>query len=241
MALKAVVDSLDDIPEGIRGEYEEVDGKFRLTVEGVDSLVDNSAMKTALEKERAKGKLVDAIRKEFPTATDEEIRELLKKAKAAAKSGKDGEPPDTEKIVAKLRKEIDEEYAPIKEENSKLTTKLRKILLDDQVRKAALEGGVIPEEVDDVLELTRKHFDLDDKDRVVVLDEDGDPSSVSLKKYFTDTYKKLKPRYYKAPDASGSDASGRRVTGKADEGADISKLSASERLAEHRRRNNKKI
>ncbi|MGH9884381.1 MAG: hypothetical protein ACREBE_02560, partial [bacterium] len=77
MALKAVVDSLDEIPEGIRGEYEEVDGKFRLTVDGADALVDNSGLKQALEKERNKSKLVDAIRKEFPNATDDEIRERV--------------------------------------------------------------------------------------------------------------------------------------------------------------------
>lgn len=240
MALKAMVDSLDEIPEAVRGEYEEVDGKFRLSVEGVDSLVDNSGIKQALEKERAKGKLVDAIRKEFPAASDDDIRELVKKAKGL-KKGEGGEPLDNEKLVLKLRKEIDDEYAPIKSENEQLKGELRTIRLDDQVRKAALEAGIISEDIEDVLTLTRANFDLDAKNRVVVLDEDGDPSTVTLQKFFTDVFKKRKPKFYKAPDVEGGNAGGgRRPSGGKTDAADLSKLSATERLAEHRRRQAKK-
>src|SRR4051812_37309409 len=97
MALKAMIDKLDSVAEGIRGEYEEITegdhaGKFRLSVEDADSLVDNSGLKTALERERGNGKLAAAIKKEFPGLTDEEIRELVKKAKGLkAKKGKDDE------------------------------------------------------------------------------------------------------------------------------------------------------
>lgn len=244
MALKAILDSLDGLSDAVKGEYEEFDAddagtkKFRLSVEGADSLVDNSGIKNALEKERTKARLVDAIRKEFPGATDDEIRELVKKAKEMkGKGGKgDGEQPDTEKLVAKLRKEIDEEYAPIKLENETLKSKVRRVLLDDQVRKEAVDAGIIGDDIEDVLELTRKHFDLDEKDRVIVLDEDGDPSSVTLKKFFTDVFKKRKPKFYKAPEASGGDATGTRKPSKTSESDDLAKLPPGQRLAEFRRR-----
>lgn len=54
MALKAILDTLDDAPEAVRSEYEERDGKFYLSVEPVGgyALEDVTGLKTALGKER---------------------------------------------------------------------------------------------------------------------------------------------------------------------------------------------
>jgi hypothetical protein len=49
MPLNLVVDSLDSVPEALRGEYAEKDGKFHLNVEGLE---DTGGLKKALESER---------------------------------------------------------------------------------------------------------------------------------------------------------------------------------------------
>lgn len=56
MALALVVDSLDSVPEALRGEYAEKDGKFHLNVEGLE---DTSGLKSALQKERDARKALD--------------------------------------------------------------------------------------------------------------------------------------------------------------------------------------
>lgn len=239
--LKAVVDSLDQVEEAHRGFYEEADGKFRLNVEGADALVDTSGLKSALEAERKKGKLADAIRKEFPSASEDEIRKLIKKAKETV--GRSEDPDDQAKLSAKIRKQVEDElaekYGPVEQENTALKAKLHSHLVDGQVRQAALKAGIFPEDVEDVLVLTRQRFRLNQKDQVEVLDKDGDPSGMSLDKFFSEAFKKEKPRYYKAPDASGgADPNGtpRRPTGKTTENDDLSKLPPADRLTEARRR-----
>src|ERR1051326_2181034 len=54
MALKAILDSLDSVPEGLREHYKKHDdGKYRLDAEGVE---DVGGLKSALEKERTESK-----------------------------------------------------------------------------------------------------------------------------------------------------------------------------------------
>lgn len=55
MALKAILDSLDGLPDAVKSEYKEQDGKFVLDVTPVDGLAleNTKGLKTALEKERS--------------------------------------------------------------------------------------------------------------------------------------------------------------------------------------------
>lgn len=52
MALKFIIDTLEEIDERLRGEYEEKDGKFHLKVDGLPAPEDVSGLKSALQKER---------------------------------------------------------------------------------------------------------------------------------------------------------------------------------------------
>lgn len=241
MALKAILDSLDGLSDGIKTEYEEFDDdgttRYRLSVDEVDRLVDNSGIKGALEKERLKGRLVDAIRKDFPKATDDEIRDAVKKA-LKTKDKPEGE-TDVEKVTRlekKIREELDAEYSPIKKELDELKSKGKATSKEKQLREAAKAANVIDDDLDDVIALTRDQFDLDEKGKAYHLDADGDPSSISIEKFYADTFKKKRPKFYKAPDKSGGDAPGARKPSKTTETDDLSKLPPTERMAEHRRR-----
>jgi hypothetical protein len=63
MALKYEVTSLDGVPEPIRGEYVEADGKFRLNVSGLD---DTRALKAAHERVKAELREHKSLFKEHP-------------------------------------------------------------------------------------------------------------------------------------------------------------------------------
>ena len=49
MGLKAILETLDEVPEALRAFYVERDGKFVLDADGVE---DVTGLKSALEKER---------------------------------------------------------------------------------------------------------------------------------------------------------------------------------------------
>ncbi|WP_332719257.1 hypothetical protein [Pelagibacterium mangrovi] len=50
MALKTILDTLDDVPEVLHAEYKEVDGKFVLDLEGIDAYPTVVNLKTAHER-----------------------------------------------------------------------------------------------------------------------------------------------------------------------------------------------
>lgn len=224
MALKALVEKIEDVAEAFRVEYEEIEdgdnaGKFRLKVEDAESLVDVRGLKGALQKANKKARLVDAIRKQFPDATDEEIADLAKQLKELKDKGGSGDDDDADpakgkdvekeiqRRLTKAKQEAEQREAELKKQLEETNGRLRKTLLDDQIRKLALEAGVFPEDIDDVVELTRgKRLDLNDEGKLFVKDKDGDPASATPEKFFKEEYKKEKPRFYKATDASGSDA-----------------------------------
>src|SRR6185503_12878635 len=188
MALKAIVDTLEELPEALRGEYEEHEGKYRLTVDNVEPLASSlkkNADQLLKEKKTLKEKL-DAL-KPF------EGMDLKRVQKALAlledddsddpeqnKDKKKGDRSEFEKLKAKLVADHTKVLGEKDSEITRLNTELRKYTLDLKVKEAALKAGIRPERVDYVLRITGERFDLDDKGNPVVLDTDGDPTSMAL-------------------------------------------------------------
>jgi hypothetical protein len=81
MALKAVVEKLDDAPEAVRSFYQEKDGKFVLGVEeaGGFSLEDVSGLKSALHKERGSREQFEREVGRFKDIDPDKAREALAK------------------------------------------------------------------------------------------------------------------------------------------------------------------
>ncbi|MHB1065597.1 MAG: hypothetical protein ACYC1Z_14095 [Georgenia sp.] len=229
MALKAVLESLDGVPDALHGEYthDEVTGHYRLNVEDADALVDVSGLKSALKKERDNSKALAAWRKAFPDKTPDEIAELIATAGTGTPPAKTAE--DTEKLREKWRADIAAEYAPKLSALEAAQKELRTLKLTDKVRAAAIEGGVDPKRIEDALRLNADAFDLDDQGRVVVLDEDGDPSAITPEKYWAEKEKVRRPYLYAGTGASGSGAPVDKKGGGA-AAQDLSKLPPEDRL-----------
>ena len=191
MALKTVVDSMDDVPEALQAEYVEQDGKFVLRIDGIDDHPAVVNLKTAHERTKTKNKALtdeltaaksrlEGLPEDFDAETYEELR--------TAAEGK--EPPKTDEQVARVREQLERkhqaELAKERAERERLDGLLRKRTVDDALGQSLMEASV------DQKFLAASKALL--KDRVKVTDEDGDYVAVvetdmgpmPLKKYVAD-------------------------------------------------------
>lgn len=175
--LKAELDSLDGLDDSLKGLYVEQDGKFRLDAEGVD----NSGLKSALEKERKAARDAENRRKDlearFKDIDPERYAELLKKAEdeeASKGTMEERVSRATEKALAQSRKEI-EAAKKDAEDARKQASAFKGRVLDDALRQAAAKAGLHQHAIDDALFRGRAMFTLDENGYAVQLDADGSP------------------------------------------------------------------
>src|SRR5687768_11237776 len=119
MALKLILDSLEEADDAVKGLYVEKDGKFHLDVTGIE---DTSGLKSALQKEREAARQERQRAKEledrFKDIDPDRVRDMM------AKLDKDGEASliaagkidevvskRSEKLRAELMKQIEEATA----------------------------------------------------------------------------------------------------------------------------------
>lgn len=211
MGLKAVVESLDAIPEAQRGAYAKGDdGKFHLDIDGVDEHPAVQGLKTSQSRAITESKTLKKKLEAFGDADPERVAKALKALEEAEASGTDAEKAKARVDVDKLRQKLEAEAATkvtaAEQRATTAETKIRNMVIDTRVRSAALKAGVLADDLDDVVTLTRARFDLDDTEKVVVLDADGEPSMMSVEKFFAEEFKKAKPKFYAGSGASGSGA-----------------------------------
>lgn len=178
MALKAVLQNLDGVPEGLRGEYKEQDGKFYLDIEGIDDHHGVGALKRAkdYEKENARKAREDftRINSELETARNE-LEDLRK----------NGIPKgDVERLEQSYKDKYSSKEKELNDKISALTSSLEKHLLDSQAVKLATELAAKPEYVELLLPHIRNRMKLEsgegDEQVVRILDKDGKPSALNL-------------------------------------------------------------
>ncbi len=205
--LKAKVAKLDEVPEAFRGAYVEKDGSHVLDAEKLEAIEwdDKEELAGALENERKERKRLKGEVDKFAGLDPERARLAQKKlddleAKELMDKG------EFDRLLKKRSDEYGEKETAFQQQLEKLTGELTRFKLTDKVRAAALAAGVIPEDIEDVLTLTSPRFKLGDKDQIVVLDKDGDESTLTLEKYFGEEFKTQRPKFYTASGAGGSGA-----------------------------------
>lgn len=197
MALVREVDRLDDVPDWARAGYKQVGEKWvNEDVEDVSGLKNTAA---ARKKERDD---LDTQLKAYKAlgVPAEQLAEIVKKAK-----GEGGTDDDVEK---RIQKRIDafkaEHLDPAVKERDALKAENRKLKLTDKVRADFLAAGGLEDEADDVVRLTDGRFDLGEKGKILVLDDEGDATGQSPKEWFEKVYKKSKPARFKGQAGGGS-------------------------------------
>lgn len=204
MPLKAKLtkEEFEELPEATR-EYYKANGEgYLLDAEGVE---DVSGLKSALQKERDERAAAKKALEAFKDIDPEKYQQLLSDAEQREhdnlkKSGK------YEELKAKLTESHNAEKAKLQAEIDKREARIRKFVLEDQVRSEAIKAGVVKDLIDDVVVVTGSRFKLDDNEKIQVLDKDGSEMGITVESFFTDVFKEQRPHYYAASGAGGSGA-----------------------------------
>lgn len=229
MALKAVVEKLDDVQEEHRSLYIERGGKYELAVEiggveGVKSFTDFSKLQGALVKERADHK---AIKDKFANFGDKDPAEVLAQLDRiaeleAAAGGKLDEAKLGELVEGRLKGRI----APIERERDGYKAKLNELeglvaqlkgkevtrTIHDNVRDAVSKSqGFQSTALDDVLLLADRIFEIDEAGNVVTRDNVGTTPGVQASVWLTEMQTK-RPHWW-GPSVGGGSGGGRTTGG----------------------------
>jgi len=212
-----VVDSLDSVDEAIRGAYVENEGKFNLDP---DKYAEVKAQGLKSKNKELLGKLSKAneTAKRFEKIADFEDDDLTEFQ--TWRENKDKQPPPddkaskgSEELQAQFEKALGKEKSKYAAELAtrdsridELTRENKHFKLTVPLRDIAVKAGVIADDLDLVLLDTAKRFTLNEDDKIVVLDEDGDPTDITPQKFFETLYREQRPKFYAASGAAGSGA-----------------------------------
>lgn len=176
MGLKFVIDSLDDVEEGVRGLYSKhTDGKYYLEVEG-------AVAKTKVDEFRENNiqlkQQIEELTDKYGNIDVEKYQDLMDKA--AMDDGKKRITMEkVDEIVnertRKMKEEYDNQINQLSQTNQGLTGQLDNLLIDGNVRNAAMEAKVKNAALEDVVLRAKQTFKVvegkavahDDKGNVV--------------------------------------------------------------------------
>lgn len=199
MALKAILDNLDNVPEALKGEYVEKNGKFELQVEGMKTQADVDRVAEALRKEKND---FTAFKSQFAPLAGKKVEDIvaaldrIPELEEAAK-GK----IDDEKLNGMVETRIKARIAPLERENNNLKTQVAekdKVIgefqgkeknrtIQDAVRKAGVAAKILPSAMEDALILAERHFDVEEgTGRVVTKEGIGVTPGLEPSSWFTD-------------------------------------------------------
>ena len=173
MALKFTVDDLESVPESVRDQYVEDNGKFRLALDGYE---DPAGLKSALEKERKAAREASKQAKAWESLgkTPEEISELLEAQKQAEqeKARKEG---NIEKIKEAMLKDHEKELAKYKSTTETLRAQLEHQMVHSAAVQAIAAAKGIPALLLPHVKAAVKVLEEDGQLVTRVVDESGNP------------------------------------------------------------------
>lgn len=241
MALKLVVEKIEDVAEASRALYVEKDGKFHLDVEGLD---DTTGLKNALKAERDAAKEAKRIAKEmeerYAGIDPAKVREMMSKLDqdgeaALIAAGKIDEviAKRTQKFQTESQRRIDEAIATAKAADGR-AKKFEQRVLDNHIRQAATKAGLHQHAIEDALFRARSMFSLSEDGDAIQLGSDGAPVLGKDGKTpfnpgeWLESMKETAPHWFPAGN-SGGGGSGNKGSG--GNGKDLSHLPPAARMA----------
>lgn len=176
MALKAVLDKLDGLPEDVKKEYKQgEDGKFVLDVDGVDNLPSIGPLKRAKDHEVAARKTAETKLKETTdalTALQEERDNLLRGAIPKA---------DVEKLEGSYKTKLAAREKELSTQIDQLTGQLNETLVDSVAKGMAAKVSKSPElMLPHIKGRLKMEIGTDGKAVTKVLDAEGKPSALTV-------------------------------------------------------------
>ena len=204
MALKAILESLDGLPDAVKSEYKKGDdGKFHLDVEGIDDHPGVGALKRAKDYEKSErqkvAKQLSDLQAQLDALTDERDG-LLKGA-----IPKD----DVDKLEGSWKQKLATREKELSDQINGLTNHLNTMLVDNVAHGLASKISKSPELMLPHIKSRLKAEFVDGKPTTRVLDKDGNVSALTV----SDLEKELFTNPTFAPIIIGSKASGSGAEG----------------------------
>jgi len=172
MALQAVVQQIDSIPEALQSAYVEKDGAYHLDVEG---MVDKSKLDDFRSNNVKLLKDLEAMQGKFKNVDLDQYNNLLQ----AHNDGTDKKLLDEGKIeelfeerTKRMREAHNEELGKVQGENDTHRRQLEGLMIDASVRDSATKQGVAPTAMDDVILRAKTIFKLKEG-QATPFDSDG--------------------------------------------------------------------
>ena len=212
MALKAVVDNLDDVPEALREHYKQTDNGYELDVG--DSIKEHSgaaSLKSALEGEREKRRKAIEERDRYKATADQLPDDFdpdeYERLKANGDGGNDVQ-KKVEEARERERKKWERELTQVKEERDKLSQDYTATRTEVSLKDALNSIEVAPHLRRAAERLWSQDTTLDEDGNVVT--KDGTPVGDAIKQWAESDEGK---HFIAAPGNSGGGAGGGRGTG----------------------------
>lgn len=204
MALKAILESLDGLPDAVKPEYKKGDdGKFHLDVEGIDDHPGVGALKRAKDYEKSERQKAAKQLSDLQTQLDaltEERDGILKGAIPKV---------DVEKLENSYKEKLNKREKELSDQIGALTGNLQTMLVDNVAQSIAIKISRAPDLMLPHIKARLKAEFNEGKAVTRVLDEDGNPSASSIE----DLQKELFTNPIFAPIIIGSKASGSGADG----------------------------
>lgn len=156
MGLKAIVDSLDEVPESIRDLYQETeDGRFALSVEGmvpednIETHERTKGLRSALEKEREARKEFEKLSKELKNkvgkVSEEDLQELeeLRGLRRKAEEERRRREGEFDKWKDEINKEHKAELESRENLIKSLQDQIRQGRIGNEISEACAEFGAV--------------------------------------------------------------------------------------------------
>ena len=154
MGIKAILESMDELPDALKEFYKEDGDNFVLDIDGIDShpkvrgvITANSANKQTRDKLRVE---LEDFKKKYSWLPEDFDADAMESLKQAAE-GKGGQPTEEQiselrsKIAEKLEKKYQPEIASRDEKLGKLNGAIQRMTIDEGLAKAADAAHIDPD------------------------------------------------------------------------------------------------
>jgi hypothetical protein len=216
MALKAIVDDINEVGESFRELYTERNGKFEITgIEGFKTQADVDRLQSALTKERGDHKLVKDRLGLLGDRKIEDVVTMLDRIPEleAAAQGKLDEDQLNQLVEGRIKSKL----APVERERDTFRTRIAELegvvgqyetkertrTIHDTVREAAGIAKILPEAMEDALMLAERVFEVTEDGKVVTRDNVGVTPGIEARVWFTDL-QKTRPHWWGPSQGGGA-------------------------------------
>lgn len=177
MTLKAILDSRDEIPEGLAEHYaEQDDGRFFLQLDGAENSEAIAGLRAALKKERKRADDAESAVKKFGDVDPDGLTDRLERLEALEASDSDTATKIQEAATAAKRRADEAWRSKVEAAEAKAETavsKLNRRVLDGDLNESLQGIGITKQSL-----LKAARLMLIDRGADVVEDEEGNPVGV---------------------------------------------------------------